>query len=183
MKSKGLALLESIAKEHPANIETKMLYGKTQHMGIVCEAPKPVGPGQIMDPMDMLAYVLAGNAVFTVRGKKERYTYKVRKSDDGRVYFVAVMTGPDNETDYVYAGVIRDKRFELTKKSKMDFNTPSVRAFVWFWKNLRDQKGDELAKVEFWHEGRCGRCGRKLTVPASIARGIGPECANLMEGA
>jgi hypothetical protein len=31
--------------------------------------------------------------------------------------------------------------------------------------------------VEFWHEGKCCRCGRKLTVPASIASGIGPECA------
>jgi len=30
--------------------------------------------------------------------------------------------------------------------------------------------------LEIWHEGRCGRCNRKLTVPASIALGIGPEC-------
>lgn len=26
-------------------------------------------------------------------------------------------------------------------------------------------------------EGACGRCGRKLTVPGSIASGIGPTCA------
>jgi hypothetical protein len=32
----------------------------------------------------------------------------------------------------------------------------------------------ELFAVE---EGRCYRCGRELTVPASIHRGMGPECA------
>jgi hypothetical protein len=26
------------------------------------------------------------------------------------------------------------------------------------------------------HTGKCGRCGRKLTDPQSIARGIGPDC-------
>jgi len=27
-----------------------------------------------------------------------------------------------------------------------------------------------------FHEGACGRCGRTLTVPESIASGFGPEC-------
>jgi hypothetical protein len=30
------------------------------------------------------------------------------------------------------------------------------------------------------HAGKCGRCGRKLTVPQSIETGIGPECASIM---
>lgn len=29
---------------------------------------------------------------------------------------------------------------------------------------------------------RCAKCGRVLTSPASIARGIGPECAGLSGG-
>lgn len=33
--------------------------------------------------------------------------------------------------------------------------------------------------LEVWHEGRCGRCGRALTVPESIASGIGPVCEGL----
>lgn len=44
--------------------------------------------------------------------------------------------------------------------------------------------GDELAgpiadltKVEVWFSSACCRCGRKLTVPSSIARYLGPECA------
>jgi hypothetical protein len=31
--------------------------------------------------------------------------------------------------------------------------------------------------VEVWHEGKCGKCGRALTVPSSILTGIGPECS------
>jgi hypothetical protein len=30
--------------------------------------------------------------------------------------------------------------------------------------------------IEVWHEGKCGKCGRTLTVPSSIESGIGPEC-------
>ncbi|MGQ4872128.1 MAG: DUF6011 domain-containing protein, partial [Candidatus Thorarchaeota archaeon] len=29
-------------------------------------------------------------------------------------------------------------------------------------------------KVRIWHEGKCGRCGRRLTVPESIESGYGP---------
>ena len=30
--------------------------------------------------------------------------------------------------------------------------------------------------VEVWHEGCCGKCGKRLTVPSSIENGLGPEC-------
>ena len=30
--------------------------------------------------------------------------------------------------------------------------------------------------VEIWHEGKCGKCGRPLTVPSSIENGLGPSC-------
>jgi hypothetical protein len=30
--------------------------------------------------------------------------------------------------------------------------------------------------AEVMHEGRCACCGRPLTVPESIERGIGPDC-------
>ena len=53
----------------------------------------------------------------------------------------------------------------------------SFQAFAWFLASL-SRPGTELPEqLEFWHAGRCGRCGRRLTVPASIASGFGPECA------
>ena len=27
--------------------------------------------------------------------------------------------------------------------------------------------------IEIWHEGKCGKCGRTLTVPDSIINGLG----------
>jgi hypothetical protein len=31
--------------------------------------------------------------------------------------------------------------------------------------------------IEIWHEGTCCRCGKRLTVPASIELGMGADCA------
>jgi Family of unknown function (DUF6011) len=64
------------------------------------------------------------------------------------------------------------------QKSRVGREAPSAKAFDWAWRALT--KGTMPANLEVWHEGRCGRCGRKLTVPESIARGIGPECAGRM---
>ena len=32
-------------------------------------------------------------------------------------------------------------------------------------------------------KGKCGRCGRKLTVPSSIESGLGPHCKGIRETA
>lgn len=46
------------------------------------------------------------------------------------------------------------------------------------WVMARLQSGNGLPEtVEVWHEGRCARCARRLTVPESIILGLGPECA------
>lgn len=34
--------------------------------------------------------------------------------------------------------------------------------------------------LEVWHAGRCAKCRRELTHPDSIARGLGPICAGLI---
>ena len=87
------------------------------------------------------------------------------------MYFVSLLSGPDNENDYSYLGMIRDGRFTLTKASKAGVQAPSVVAFEYFMRVpvLHPQ-------MQIRHEGRCGKCGRVLTVPESIDAGIGPEC-------
>lgn len=42
--------------------------------------------------------------------------------------------------------------------------------------------GAPHTQSEFLEANRCGRCGRKLTDPESIVRGIGPECAEMATG-
>lgn len=129
-----------------------------------------------LDARHSKAFVLAGNARVTLQSAATgaRFTYRVRVSDDGGLYFVSVLTGADNESDYEYLGVIRADAFAHGKKSRLSREAPSARAFAWAWPHLAAGRCPDVLTV--WHEGRCGRCNRPLTVPASIASGFGPEC-------
>lgn len=130
-----------------------------------------------------LSQILAGNCTVTFRNATSgnRYTYKVRQSEkqEGRdqVHFVKLLGGPDNTSDYFYMGTIFNQRdFRLTRKSSLRKDSNPVIVFNYVFSRLVD--GRPLPEcVEIWHEGRCCRCGRKLTVPESIEAGIGPECA------
>jgi len=128
------------------------------------------------------AFLLGGHATVTLVSKASgtRYTYRVRASDAGDTFFVSLLGGPDNEADYRYLGRIDNQgRFwagrRIPQAGDVGRDAPSSKAFDWAWGHL---KNDVLpVKLEIWHEGRCGRCNRKLTVPSSIASGVGPECA------
>jgi uncharacterized protein DUF6011 len=126
---------------------------------------------------DAMTFIQAGNATVTLRSKEteKRYTYRIRESDDGKLFFVSVMWGSDNESDFAYIGIIRNGEFQHTAKSKIEKDDIRWRAFSWAYNILSQNRIP--ASLEVWHEGRCGCCGRKLTVPESIERGIGPECA------
>ena len=121
-------------------------------------------------------FVTAGNARFTVRNATtgNRFTFRVRAVRDGAVSFVSVLTGSDNEAAYSYLGFIRGGDYiHGGRRAKIGPQAQSAQVFAWFWRNL-----DKLpAQVEVWHDGRCGRCARALTVPESVASGLGPECA------
>ena len=126
---------------------------------------------------DIRHFALAGNAILTLVGKRERFTYRVRMSEDGKMHFVSVLTGADNESSYSYLGIVgKLGDFRRTAKSRITEEATSHKAFAWFWGYVRSRR-PLPDSIEVWHEGRCGRCARRLTVPESIERGIGPECA------
>lgn len=144
---------------------------------------EPLPRHEIARPVDILTYATAGDAVFTLQGKTTRFTYRVTKSEDGKIFFVKLMTGSDNETSYRYVGLIRNTEaaeYEHGRKAKISEAAPGVKAFKWFWHALVTKDEAKLAQLTFWHEGRCGRCHRRLTVPESIERGLGPDCAAIM---
>jgi hypothetical protein len=69
------------------------------------------------------------------------------------------------------------RRSYNVEMSDLDATDMRVRGFGWLWRRLT--QGQDLPdKVEVWHEGRCGKCSRRLTVPESIATGLGPVCAS-----
>lgn len=130
---------------------------------------------------DAKLFALAGNATITLESQVTgvHYTYKIREAKEGNVHFVNLLTGPNNEADFTYLGIIRPGQHVLTitKASKLTTGSGPVLAFNYFW-SLR---GDSFpSQLVVRHEGRCGRCGRTLTVPSSIDLGIGPDCAELM---
>ena len=128
------------------------------------------------------AYILAGNARVTLVSSKTgaRFTYRVRLGkDDGAPHFVSLLNGSDNESDYCFLGtVFTGTNYVHGRKSRIGREAPSAKAFAWAWTYLA--KGELPPGCEVCHEGTCGRCGRSLTVPESVAAGIGPECANKM---
>ncbi len=136
---------------------------------------------QFSDPTKAKTFIKAGDAIFTVVSKVTgaRFTFKVTKPKRtfaGDIRFVALLSGPENTSDYTYMGVLSEGgSFGQTQKSRVSVNAPSWKAFTWVWDHLKANKMPP--QCEIWHEGRCGRCGRTLTVPESIESGIGPECA------
>ncbi len=124
-------------------------------------------------------FFTAGNAYFTVsNGRGKRYTFRIRKPDESTPFFVSMMFGPDNSNDYVYIGLYipQDHSLRLTAKSRIKEDSTPAKVFQWAVRMVA--AGKELPEgYAIQHEGRCGRCGRRLTVPESIESGIGPECA------
>jgi Family of unknown function (DUF6011) len=147
---------------------------------------------------EILNFITAGKAFFTIKNSRtqNRFTYNVEAPDGNPLYnkentgllFVSLLVGSDNYTNYKYIGLLRLNRntkrwsFEYGRKSKIGENVPSVQGFAMLFNNVISAlRPLEMIypDVEFWHEGKCCRCGRKLTVPESIASGIGPECRQI----
>lgn len=131
-------------------------------------------------------FVLAGHAIFTVVSKKtgDRRTFKVvrakKKPGDTRDpgWFVSLLTGPNNANDYRYLGFIYrgfNGQF-VFGLNNYRFGTDAGKVVQWLLNRI-DAGSGLLEQAEVWHVGRCGHCGRPLTVPESIASGIGPVCA------
>ncbi len=135
---------------------------------------------------DPRRFITAGKATFTLAGVQARYTYRVNRSDPGpdnrTVLFVSLLTGPDNTSDYTYLGLLDEQTgaIRLTRKSRYTDQTQPVVALRWVCARL--WRGISIDPARIYHEGRCARCGRALTVPASIESGFGPECLARMEG-
>lgn len=135
---------------------------------------------------DIMDYVMAGRAVVTLTSQRtqKRYTFRVDQARDKvtnertETWFVKLLSGPDNTSDYQYMGMIRDQQFRLTTKSSYKADSIPVRAFQFFFKHI--VAGNMPPEMEVRHEGACGRCGRTLTVPASIDKGFGPECSKMV---
>lgn len=162
------------------------------HCDRLASRPGPIGTKPIERE-----FVLAGDAIFTIevgsRGHSDEpraphYTYRVQRVEANDRYpesfFVKLLCGPDNTSDYKYLGKLDPFTSETKATAKSCRAADSfelrllnkVLARVW----SGDHAAYEAHGYRTHHEGRCGRCGRTLTVPSSVESGIGPECRKKM---
>lgn len=128
---------------------------------------------KITDTKQALKFMFAGKSVFTFINTKtgNRFTYKIKSAKNSNIFFVSVLTNPDV---YSYIGICVEGNYNHGKKSNISKDAQSVKVFEYILNKL---KSDNLSDfLEVWHEGFCGKCGKRLTVPSSILTGIGPDC-------
>jgi len=131
--------------------------------------------------------MIAGMATGTFHNKNtgNRYTYKImglkriNNQASKEIWFVKVLSGADNESNYSFLGSIQRRAdnkffFKRSEKSRVTEDAISLKTFIWISHHL--QEGTLPGHIGIWHAGKCGRCGRTLTVPESIQSGYGPEC-------
>lgn len=148
---------------------------------------------------DALAYILGGEATFTavsiVTGR--RFTFKCDRSKKWNNatnkeewqdrWFVKVLTGPDNNSNYTYMGTIdtRDVSsnkwyIRQTQKSGVGTDAMSWLTIVYILDKLQNGFqfiNDRLSKeIKIYHDGTCSICSKKLTDVISVITGFGPVC-------
>jgi hypothetical protein len=136
-----------------------------------------------LESSQVASFILGGKSIFTVRNvvTGNRFTYKLTrkkslKEGDDDVVFVKVLSRPDNTSDYTFIGTIfGGTTYKHSPKSPFGSDAMSSKAIDWLVRNAKSLPEN----VEVWHEGKCARCGRKLTVPESIQSGFGPECSKM----
>jgi len=114
------------------------------------------------------------NAIYTAVFDGTRVTIKVTKHwEAGKTEQVCkFLSGSDNDSDYTGFAFLRGSTLQMWSRFKD--NTRLARA-------MEIILGDPDASGEAYaiESNRCFRCNRTLTVPSSIHRGLGPECASL----
>lgn len=131
------------------------------------------------------SFLFGGKAIFTIVSTKtnKRFTFKVNKLKDKDKnedvpFFVSYLNGSDNETSYQFIGTIFNrKNYKHSIKSKTKKDSQINKTIDWLIDVLNNNDKTRFEKIEFWHEGKCAKCGRKLTDPVSIKTGKGPICS------
>ena len=129
--------------------------------------------GRKLKNTDALKFIFAGKSIVTFLNTKtgNRFTFKTKAAKDSNLFFVSVLTNPET---YTYIGTCIEGNYKHGCKSVVSQDAQSVKVFDFVLAKL--VLGTLPDFVEVWHEGHCGKCGKRLTVPSSIENGLGPEC-------
>jgi hypothetical protein len=143
-----------------------------------------------------LEFIRAGKAIMTIESKRtqKHFTFKfttpkldpekdgLKKWNDIPVW-VRLLTGPNNDdrNNYTFVGTIFGKKYFHGKRTSVSEEATGIKALKYWFRAVVEKNEKALELIQLYHEGRCMKCGRKLTTPDSIERGIGPICDDAIE--
>lgn len=139
-------------------------------------------------PEALKPYVMGGNSTFTIYSAKlnKRYTYHVTRDKILKSrYLVSLMYGSDNtdlKGSFRFLGLFYSDTMTLKVNSIGVYKQEAAKMLDYFLAVV-DKKKDWPDTCEFYPSKKCARCGRKLTTPESITRGIGPDCLEALGSA
>lgn len=114
-------------------------------------------------------------------GSSSWRTIRIRKPHPKANFHVAeYLYGPDNSSDFRRFAKEVDGGFKLFPSYTRELNELNVELLQKCLQMVCEADVKELLDMGFQYaemSKRCFRCGRKLTVPASTHRGMGPICA------
>ena len=146
--------------------------------------------GKLTNLADIYYYIFAGKAIFTLVSPKtgRRYTYKVTEdilADGQKTYKIHLLQGDDNTKDYHFIARLYYNKAQIWWQKHKCFTTDIDEVSVTEGYSYAESAINCILQYpefyimkggEFWHSGRCAKCGRLLTTPKSVATGIGPHC-------
>jgi hypothetical protein len=144
------------------------------------DAPTPDAP--VAPPTDGPVQPFIPNGTYTVVwGSGDRRTIRLGKGfkDRPETQIASFLSGSDNESDYTGFATVTGQNVAVWKRFR-DGDTLITKALEFVLKKPEDAATYGMAYA--MESGNCYRCGRTLTVPASIHRGLGPECAKKIGG-
>ncbi len=122
------------------------------------------------------------NGTYTVGDEEDYVTIKIEegaKWADGQTV-VSFLSGSDNEVSYTGFAFLTDQGLKVWKRFREE--SRPIAAVQYLLTGNVDEAHERflnLAEAFALESGHCMRCGRKLTVPASLHRGLGPVCAGI----
>lgn len=142
------------------------------------------GPGsqQQRIPVDRQHDIPGGYYTVSFEGGKIWRTLRLsdwvddKRKPGAQVRWVNLLTGPNNESDYTTAALQRDDGSMMYMR---DFQADNVlRTAIATVLTPEAISAREQAREAYAEQsGRCALCNRRLTVPSSLHRGLGPDCA------
>lgn len=157
-----------------------------QHRYLAKQAEQAAKPAPVPSAPAIPVLIVPQNGTYTIVRDGKHVTIKIEDSwipadADTGTRVASILVGPDNTTDFASFAFVDSMGIHVWKQARQSGYRTLRISQQWIDALTYLVGGDvdtEAAGYEYAiRSGRCFVCGRKLTVPASIHRGMGPVCA------